>query len=94
MKRPKEVYKKSLRMWKGEEEEQEYGGNMKVRMVNGRGFFNLRQRRIFMGNPFAGYYVSIKEAGGEKSEIWFNDLLMGELDEKSGQISPFNVSIK
>jgi hypothetical protein len=33
MKRPKEVYKKSLRMWKGEEE-QEYGGNMKVGMVN------------------------------------------------------------
>jgi hypothetical protein len=54
MKRPKEVYKKSPRMWKGEEDEQEYGGKMKVRMVNDRGFFNLRQRRIFMGNPFAG----------------------------------------
>jgi hypothetical protein len=37
---------------------------MKVRMVNDRGFFNLRQRRIFMGNPFAGYYVGIKEAAG------------------------------
>jgi hypothetical protein len=47
-------------------------------MVNGRGFFNLRQRRIFMGNLFAGYNVGIKEAGGEKSEIWFNDLLNGE----------------
>jgi transposase InsO family protein len=66
MKRPKDVYKKSPRMWTGEEEEREYGGKMKVRMVNGRGFFNLRQRRIFMGNPFAGYYVGIKEAGGER----------------------------
>jgi hypothetical protein len=47
-----------------------------------------------MGNPFAGYYVGIKEAAGEKSEIWFNDFFMGELDEKTGQIFPFNASIK
>jgi hypothetical protein len=94
MKRPQEVYKRSQRRWQGKEEEQEYHGNMKMRMVNDRGFFNLRQRRIFMGNPFAGYYVGIKEAAGEKSEIWFNDFLMGELDEKTGQISPCNASIK
>jgi hypothetical protein len=94
MKRPKEVYKKSRRRWNGKEVEQEYTGNMKARMVNDRGFFNLRQRRIFMGNPFAGYYVGIKEMAGGKSEIWFNNFLMGELDEKTGQISPFNASIK
>jgi hypothetical protein len=94
MKRPKKVYKKSLRMWKGEEEEPGYGGNMKVGMVNDRGLFNLCQRRIFMGNPFAGYNVGIKETGGGKSEIWFNNFLMGELDEKTGQISPFKASIK
>jgi hypothetical protein len=80
-------------MWKGEAEEQEYGGNMNVRMVNDRGFFNLRQRRIFMGNPFVGYYVGIKEAGGEKSAIWFNNFLMGEHDEKTGQITPFNARV-
>jgi hypothetical protein len=67
---------------------------MKVRMVTDHGFFNLRQKRLFMENPFAGYYVGIKEAAGEKSGIWFNDFLMGELDEKTGQISPFNASIK
>jgi hypothetical protein len=48
MKRPKEVYKKSQRLWKGKEEEQEYNGKMKVRIVNDRVFFNLRQRRIFI----------------------------------------------
>jgi hypothetical protein len=48
----------------------------------------LRKRRIFIGNPFAGYYAGIKEVIGEKSELWFNDILMGELDEKTGQISP------
>jgi transposase InsO family protein len=93
MKRPCDVYTKSPRRWNGTETEQEYSGKMKTRMVNDRGFFNLRQSRIFMGNPFAGYYVGIKELPGEKSEIWFNDFLMGELDEKTGQITPFNASI-
>jgi hypothetical protein len=73
MKRPKDVYKKSRRRWDGKEAEQEYKGKMKVRMVNDRGFFNLHQRRIFMGNPFAGYYIGIKEMAGGKSEIWFNN---------------------
>jgi hypothetical protein len=94
MKWPRDVYKKSRRLWDGKKKEQEYNGNMKVRMANDRGFFNLRQRRIFMGNPFAGYYLGIKEEAGEKSEIWFNNFLMGELDEKTGRISPFNASIK
>jgi transposase InsO family protein len=61
MKRPKKAYKKSRRRWDGKEAEREYKGNMKARMVNGRGLLNLCQRRIFMGNPFAGYYVGIKE---------------------------------
>ena len=95
MKRPRDVYKKSRLRWNGKEAEQEYHGNMKVRMVNGRGFFNLCHRRIVMGNPFTGYYVGIKEGGaGGKSRIWFNNFLMGELDEKTGQISPFNAGIK
>jgi hypothetical protein len=80
MKTPAETYRKSSRRWNGQEAEQEYPGNMKVRMVNDRGYFNLRQGRIFMGNPFAGYYVGIKEEAGKNAEIWFNDFLMGELD--------------
>jgi hypothetical protein len=47
-----------------------------------------------MGIPFAGYYEGIREAAGEKREIWFNDILMGELEETTGQISPFNARIK
>jgi hypothetical protein len=93
MKTPGEAYKKSSWKWDGKEAEQNYPGNMKTRMVNDRGYFNLRQGRIFMGNPFAGYYVGIKEAAGENAEIWFNNFLMGELDEKTGQITPYNASI-
>jgi hypothetical protein len=93
MKRPKDVYAKSLRRWDGKEAEQEYPGNMKIRMVNDRGFFNLRRSRIIMGNPFAGYDVGIQECPGKNVEIWLNDFLMGELDETTGQITPFNAVI-
>jgi hypothetical protein len=47
-----------------------------------------------MGNPFAGYDVGIKECPGKNAEIWFNDFLMDELDEKTGQITPFNARVK
>jgi hypothetical protein len=85
MTRPKEVYKKSIRRWDGKEGEQEYSGRMKVRMVNDRGFFNYCGGRIFMGNPFSGYYIGIKERRDKHAEIWFNDILMGEMDDKTGQ---------
>jgi hypothetical protein len=64
---PAEAYKKSSRRWNGQEAEQEYSGNMKVRIVNDRGYFNLRQGGIFMGNPFAGIMWD-KGGGGEKRE--------------------------
>jgi hypothetical protein len=38
--------------------------------------------------------VGIQERPGKNAEIWFNDFLMGELDETTGQITPFNASIK
>jgi transposase InsO family protein len=94
MKTPAEVYKKSPRRWDGKEAEQEYGGKMKTRMVNDRGYFNFRQARILMGNPFAGNYVGLKELPNKTSEIWFNQFFMGLLDESTGQITPFNASIK
>jgi hypothetical protein len=43
-------------------------------MVNDRGFFNWKTKRIFVGNPFSGYYVGIKERAGKWTEVWFEDL--------------------
>jgi hypothetical protein len=94
MERPKEEYKKSVRRRDGKEREQEYSERMKVRMVNDRGFFNYRGGRIFMGNPFSGYYIGIKERRDKNAEIWFNDILMGEMDERTGQIVAYTAKIK
>jgi hypothetical protein len=62
-------------------------------MMDDRGFSNLRQSRIFLENPFAGYYAGLKKPAGEKSGVWFNDFLMGCLDETTGQITPMNAGM-
>ncbi|MDR2739033.1 MAG: hypothetical protein LBB68_04285, partial [Treponema sp.] len=59
-----------------------------------RGFFNYCGGRIFMGNPFSGYYIGIKERRDKNTEIWFNDVLMGEMDETTGQIVAYTAKIK
>ncbi|MDR0558176.1 MAG: hypothetical protein LBG43_10015 [Treponema sp.] len=38
------------------------------------------------------YYASIKETAENRSEIWFNDFLMGGLDESTGRISSLNAA--
>ena len=49
-------------------------------MVNDRGFFNYHLQRIFVGNPFAGYYVGIKERANKWSEVWFDNFKLGEIN--------------
>ena len=80
MKTPKECYKKSERKYHGSDVELWYQGKMKNRMVNDRGFFNIKQKRIFVGNPFSGYCVGINERVGKWSEVWFGDTKLGEIN--------------
>ena len=86
MKTPKECYVKSERKYWGPEVEVDYHGKMKSRMVNDRGFFNWKTKRIFVGNPFSGYYVGVKEREGKWIEVWFNYLKLGEINPDTLQI--------
>ena len=61
MKTPAEVYRKSKIKYTGEHVELRYAKGFRVRYVNDRGYLNLDQKRLFVGNPFAGYHVGIKE---------------------------------
>jgi transposase InsO family protein len=80
MKRPAEVYKKSEKEYEGEKVDIEYGRGMKSRIVNDRGFCNYRGSRIFVGNPFDGYHVGIKEQVGKRPEVWFDNFRLGEIN--------------
>jgi hypothetical protein len=88
MKTPSEVYVKSQKKYLREQVKLRYGRGSKVRMVNGRGYINLRQRRIFAGNPFAGYHVGVKEFTGRPMELWFTGFLLGTVNPDSGLIEP------
>ena len=80
MKTPKELYIKSERRYYEDGFEIVYDGRMRARKVNDRGFFNYQLKRIFVGNPFAGYYVGIKERAGKRTEVWFDNFKLGEIN--------------
>jgi transposase InsO family protein len=80
MKRPAEIYTKSEKPYEGEKVDIEYGSGVKSRMVNDRGFCNYRGTRIFVGNPFAGYHIGIKERVGKRPEAWFDNFKLGEIN--------------
>jgi len=86
MKRPKDIYEKSERKYWGPDVEVDYHGKMRSRMVNDRGFFNWKTKRIFVGNPFSGYYVGVKEKTDQWTEVWFSDIKLGDIDPDTLQI--------
>ena len=94
MRTPSELYVKSERKYPGMDVEIEYNGRMKSRMVNDRGFFNYKQNRIFVGNPFSGYNVGLKETKNGKIEVWFDYLKLGEFNPDTLQIEPEGCIIK
>ena len=83
---PKECYTKLERRYRGPDAEIEYDGRMKSRMVNDRGFFNWKRKRIFVGNPFSGCYAGVKERAGKWTEVWFGDIKLGEINPDTLQI--------
>jgi transposase InsO family protein len=93
MKTPSDVYVKSERKYDPEDVLIVYGKGYKSRMVNDRGFCNYRGKRLFVGNPFAGYNVGVKE-NKDDIEIWFDDFLIGVLDKITGLIIYEKDSIK
>jgi hypothetical protein len=88
MKVPADIYTRSEIKFRHENVELRYGRGCKVRMVNDRGFLNLKQKRIFVGNPFAGYHVGVKEYVDKPVEIFFGNYLLGTINQDTGLIEP------
>jgi len=96
MKVPADVYVKSDRKYFEEHIELKYGKGFITRIVNDRGFLNLNNRRVFIGNPFTGYHVGIKEQINKPMEIWFANILLGKINTDNWFIEPEfnNVKVK
>jgi len=88
MKVPADIYTKSQKKFCDENAEFKYGRGFKIRMVNDRGFLNLNQRRIFVGNPFSGYHVGVKEYVDKPTEVYFGNYLLGKINQDTWLIEP------
>jgi len=91
---PADIYKKSEIKYFGEHIELHYGKGSKVRIINDRGYFNLDNKRIFIGNPFAGYHVGIKEYVDAPMEVWFSNILLGKVNADNWLIEPEYNNVK
>jgi len=88
MKVPADIYTKSKKRFCDENVELKYGRGFKIRMVNDRGFLNLNQRRIFVGNPFSGYHVGVKEFTDKPTEVYFGNYFLGTINQDTWLIEP------
>jgi transposase InsO family protein len=94
MKVPADVYVKSPRKYSMEHVELVYGKGFKTRYVNDRGYINYDSRRVFIGNPFSGYHVGIKEFVDKPLEVWFNNIMLGVINSENCLIEPEFNNIK
>jgi len=93
---PADVYVKSERKYPGEYVELKYGKGFITRYVNDRGYFNYDNKRVFIGNPFAGYHVGLKINSDAVLEVWFSNMLLGKINPDNWLIEPEfnNVKVK
>jgi putative transposase len=94
MKTPASVYVKSEREYEPEIDRIEYPRGYKSRIVNDRGFINLKGHRVFIGNPFAGFNIGIKRLKTGNFEVKFDYLYIGMIDEKTFLFNAQNRIIK
>jgi len=94
MKTPATVYRPSERKYVQEIDRIEYPRGYKSRMVNDRGWTNFKTKRIFIGNPFAGYNVGIKNSRTGDFEVWFDDFLIGSIDSGKLEFQSLTGTIK
>ena len=63
-------------------------GQYHSRKVNDRGFINYKGVRYFIGNPFSGYMLGIKQEKDEEPKVRFGTILIGSLNKESKLLEP------
>lgn len=80
MRCPNELYRCSERKYEGTPDEIEYGSGFDSRRVSNRGEIRVNQTRFFISNALAGWNVGLKTVNPSRLQLWFDCLLLGELD--------------
>jgi transposase InsO family protein len=64
----------------------EYPGHHLVRLVSNAGTFRFKARQLFLSQALKQGYVGLEETGDGIWSIYFYDLLLGKLDERTFRI--------
>lgn len=81
-KTPASVYRKSERMYEVFDQLR-YPKNLHSRMVNDRGYFHYKGRRIFAGNAFNGFVIGLDDRGSDGLRLYLEKFFIGVIDPVS-----------
>lgn len=87
MKTPGSLYVASRREMPERITPPQYGGHCHVRRVRGNGILYFRDRTLFLSELLIGQDVGIEEIEDGVWSIYFYDLLLARLDERTGKLS-------
>lgn len=87
MKTPGSLYGASRREMPERISPPQYGGHCHVRRVRGNGILYFRDRTLFLSELLIGQDVGIEEIEDGVWSIYFYDLLLARLDERTGKLS-------
>lgn len=87
MQTPGSLYTRSPRELPEKLPEPEYPAYCAVRQVRANGILYFRDRGIFLSEVLIGHHVALEEVADGVWSIYFYDLLLGRLDERTWRIS-------
>jgi len=89
MKTPGEIYQPSPRRYAGTPEDLDYGGMATRRVHERQGYISLGKERIAISTALGGWSVGLCPCPDQDlQEVWFSQLLVGHLDEKTASFHP------
>lgn len=87
MKTPGSLYERSRRELPAQLPEPEYPGHCVIRQVRANGILYFRDREIFLSELLIGHRIALEEIGDRLWSIYFYDLLLARLDERTFALS-------
>lgn len=79
MKCPAELYVRSSREYDGTPERIDYGSDFTSRKVSAAGSIRVDGQLYFVSQALAGWNVGLRATAAQGFEVWFDHLLLGEL---------------
>lgn len=87
MKTPSSLYQASARVMPERIPEPEYPGHCRVRRVRANGIVHFRDHDLFLSEVLIGHDVAFEEIGERLWSLYFYDLLLARLDERTFTLS-------